>query len=144
MSATLKRGDSKYFRYVLTRPGTRPNPDEPSGPGNLDLPFNLTGCEVFVTMKSSLGDVDALSVYEHQMVITSAGVVTNAIGLSLEKLATDGVVIQRISPEESMLFVAGTYNVDLQVRDTASDVWTPFQVADEIVIEDVTRRIKVV
>lgn len=125
---TLIRGDSKYFRIPFTHPVS-------------GEPFDLTGCDIWVTAKRNPNNSDAQAIYQHTMRVDGSGTVTASNGLSLETTAAAGVVIQRISPEESKLFLVGKQFVDVQIRHNGTDVSTPVLGDTDDVVIDVTHAI---
>lgn len=129
--AELIRGDSAYFRIPFKHPIS----------GD---PYDISGCDVWVTMKKTAADPDNEAIYMQTMQIDSEGEVTASDGLSLESTAAAGVVIQRISPEMSKDFDVGSYVVDVQIHDTNSDVWTPVLGVTETVVIDITHAIEMV
>ena len=123
--ATIIRGDTTYFTITLTDPDT-------------SAAYDLTDCDVWVTMKRRASDPDDRAVYMATIEIDGTGAVTASDGLSLETTAAAGVLIQRIDQAASADFRPGTYMVDVQVRDANGDVFTPLIAEDEVVTADVT------
>lgn len=93
-------------------------------------------------MKTSTETPDSEAEYQHVLRLGASGEVLESSGLSLESDAVAGVVIQRIEPVESKDFSIMAYVVDVQIRDTNGDVWTPVTQSDSVVA-DVTHVIEV-
>jgi hypothetical protein len=119
---TMFRGDSLYFvdqvfqdpitGEMMTVPVT--NPPSPPPPGK--VPFNLTGCHVWVTVKYQWADVDAQAVLEVDN--QALGGVT--LGTVQGQFTTLGppaaFALQADSPVDLRL--------DIQVKDTTGRVTT--------------------
>ena len=132
--STLTRGDSAYWRIPLK--------DES------DNPYPLIDVTVWVTSKQDTAMTDEQALYQHWIRTDAEGEVTSASGMMIENDDPEGgVVLQRLSPEESVGFEEGEYAYDLQVRLPSTtfpgvyDIWTPELGVPEIVQLDYTRAI---
>lgn len=113
-------------------------------------PLDLRGCTVTVTYKSSTAVPDSLALFQHFIEVDITGVVTATSGMKLgPDGAAGGVVIERLSPLQSVGFLAGDYLYDLQVvipnPDDAMDpdVYTPIIGDKDTVVLDITNTVDV-
>lgn len=111
-------------------------------------PFPLFGCAVFVTYKSSVSQPDDAALFRHSIVIDGTGTATSSDGMKLGPGgASAGVIVERLSPLESVTFAAGTYVYDVQVvipnpdDPNDPDVYTPIIGDSDTVSLDVTRSV---
>ncbi len=111
-------------------------------------PFDLSGSKVFVTYKSSSSQPDDAALFQHSIVIDGTGTATSSDGMKLGPGgASAGVIVERLSPLESVTFAAGTYVYDVQVvipnpDDPADpDVYTPIIGDSDSIVMDITRSV---
>ncbi len=114
----------------------------------LGAPLDLRGLKVFVTYKLSTADPDTAALFQHSIAIDVNGVATTTDGMKLGPGgAAAGVILERLSPLESVNFAAGRYLYDVQVvipnpDDPADpDVYTPISGDSDTVVLDVTRSV---
>ena len=107
-----------------------------------DLPLNLTGCSVWVTVKTSADQPDSEALYQHTLTVSGAGATTHTDGLSVGTGGvTAGIVDEELTPAESALFATGDYVYDIQVMLANGRIYTPVLGGEETVVADLTRDI---
>lgn len=135
---TIIRGDS----YALRRPlWTITLVDE------LSNPFDLTGCTVRTTYKTTLTAPDAdptdtSADIKHDITIDGTGTPTAENGLYLVGLATAGVIEERLTAAESRVLPLATALLsDVEVTDANGEIFT-VKFADTLDTEEgVTHRL---
>lgn len=135
---TIIRGDS----YATRRPlWTITLVDEVSAA------FDLTGCTVRTTYKTTLTDPtadpsDTSAEIAHTLIVDGTGAATTEDGLYLVGLATAGVVEQRLTAAESRILPLGTALFsDIEVTDANGEIFT-VKFADTLDTEEgVTHRL---
>jgi hypothetical protein len=106
-----------------------------------DDPYDLTNCAVWVTVKTTTDEGDEEALYQHILAVDGTGTAIVSEGLSLGGDAEEGVVVQELTPAESVAFEAGNYIYDVQVMLANGRIYTPILGASEVVVEDITRDI---
>ncbi len=114
----------------------------------LGAPFDLRGVKVFVTYKLSTAEPDTAALFQHAIVIDANGIATTMDGMKLGPGgAAAGIILERLSPLESVNFTAGKYLYDVQVvipnpdDPNDPDVYTPIIGESDTVSLDVTRSV---
>lgn len=129
----ITRGDSGYWEIEVVKTD--------------NSAFPLLDVEITVTYKldQSLPDADAL--FQHRIKTDASGNVVSASGMRIPpgKTFADGIVEERLSPEESVNFTINKYKYDVQIRHPSAwspgvyDIWTPIRGEDDEVVADYTR-----
>lgn len=130
MSSVI-RGDTTYWDIPINKPAS-----EGGGP----MPLN--GLTVWVTVKSKPEDTDEQAIYQHWIVIDGSGNVVDSYGMEIGPDGpSGGLLIEKLTPEESATLVPGGYTYDVQVMMPNDDLHTPIRGASETVEPDWTRAI---
>lgn len=111
-------------------------------------PWDFTNCTAWVTVKANASVPDDEATYQHYLRVDATGVVIGSDGMWLgPDGVAGGLIIQRLSPEESRLLETGAYVYDVQVRAPSPDIpgeydiHTPVNGSSETVVADITHAI---
>ena len=129
MAQPVIRGDTSIWRIPIVNTETLE-------------PHNLSGCTVWVTVKSKPEDPDSEAIYQHTMTVGMDGSITHSDGMYLESDAASGVAVQELTPEESAVLTPGKYTYDVQVMTGDGRIFTPINGETEEIVGDITRAIE--